>query len=75
MTFNEGMQIDTSTASSSGGGGGMGLAFGGGGVGLLILIAALFFGVDPSSVISQQQPNTGGYRFRPEPVQDRSRCQ
>ncbi|SPM43268.1 Mycobacterium numidiamassiliense ORFan [Mycobacterium numidiamassiliense] len=28
MTFNEGMQIDTSTASSSGGGGGMGMAIG-----------------------------------------------
>jgi uncharacterized protein len=55
MTFNEGMQIDTSTASSSGGGGGTGMAIGGGGLGLLILVVALFLGVDPSKVIPQQQ--------------------
>ena len=60
MTFNEGMQIDTSTASS-GGGGGMGIALGGGGLGLLILIAALFLGVDPGRVMTQQPMNTGGY--------------
>jgi uncharacterized protein len=60
MTFNEGMQIDTSTASSSGGGG-MGIALGGGGLGLLILIAALFLGVDPGRVMNQQQTNTSGY--------------
>ena len=55
MTFNEGMQIDTSTASSSGGGGGMGMAIGGGGLGLLILVVALFLGVDPSKVMPPQQ--------------------
>jgi predicted metalloprotease len=55
MTFNEGMQIDTSTASSSGGGGGTGMAIGGGGLGLLILVVALFLGVDPSKVMPQQQ--------------------
>ena len=55
MTFNEGMQIDTSTASSSGGGGGMGMAVGGGGLGLLILVVALFLGVDPSKVMPPQQ--------------------
>src|SRR6201998_2724434 len=60
MTFNEGMQIDTSTASS-GGGGGMGIALGGGGLGLLILIAAWFLGVDPGRVMTQQPMNTGGY--------------
>ncbi|GBG38287.1 KPN_02809 family neutral zinc metallopeptidase [Mycobacterium montefiorense] len=70
MTFNEGMQIDTSTAASSGGGGGMGLAFGGGGIGLLILVAALFFGVDPGA-LTQQQPNTGGYSA---PGFDLSQC-
>lgn len=59
MTFNEGMQIDTSTASSSGGGG-MGMAIGGGGIGLLILVAALFLGIDPGRVMNQQM-NTGGY--------------
>jgi uncharacterized protein len=69
MTFNEGMQIDTSTASSSGGGG-MGMALGGGGLGLLILLGALFFGVDPGRVMPQQ-PNTGGYSA---PGFDLSQC-
>jgi uncharacterized protein len=59
MTFNEGMQIDTSTASSSGGGG-LGMAIGGGGIGLLILIVAMFLGVDPGGVVSQQPTDTGG---------------
>jgi uncharacterized protein len=70
MTFNEGMQIDTSTASS-GGGGGMGIALGGGGLGLLILIAALFLGVDPGRVMTQQPMNTGGYSA---PGFDLSQC-
>ena len=48
MTFNEGMQIDTSTTSSSGGGRGpgRGIAIGGGFGGLLIVVVALFLGVD-----------------------------
>jgi uncharacterized protein len=55
MTFNEGMQIDTSTASSSGGGGGGGvIALGGGIGGLLIVLVAMFLGVDPGRVINQQ---------------------
>jgi uncharacterized protein len=58
MTFNEGMQIDTSAASSSGGMGGGRMAFGGGIGGLLIVVMALFLGVDPGSVISQQPANT-----------------
>ncbi|WP_374021848.1 neutral zinc metallopeptidase [Mycobacterium sp. HNNTM2301] len=70
MSFNEGMQIDTSTASSSGGGG-MGMAVGGGGLGLLILIGALLLGVDPGRVINQQQTNTGGYSA---PGFDLSQC-
>ncbi|WP_197504154.1 MULTISPECIES: neutral zinc metallopeptidase, partial [unclassified Mycobacterium] len=70
MTFNEGMQIDTSTASSSGGGG-MGMAVGGGGLGLLILIGALFLGIDPGKVTTQQQPGTGGYSA---PGFDLSQC-
>ena len=41
MTFNEGMQIDTSTTASSGGGGGRGIAIGGGLGGLLFLVVAL----------------------------------
>src|ERR1700754_591455 len=51
MTFNEGMQIDTSTTSSSGGG--RGLAIGGGLGGLLIVVVALFLGVDPGTVLPQ----------------------
>ncbi|WP_319445083.1 MULTISPECIES: neutral zinc metallopeptidase [unclassified Mycobacterium] len=56
MTFNEGMQIDTSTTSTSGGGGGgggRGIAVGGGIGGLLIVVVALFLGVDPGSVLPQ----------------------
>ncbi|MEZ0353138.1 neutral zinc metallopeptidase [Mycobacterium sp. pR1184] len=70
MTFNEGMQIDTSTAASSGGGG-MGMALGGGGIGLLILVAALFFGIDPGKVMAPQGANTGGYSA---PGFDLSQC-
>lgn len=69
MSFNEGMQIDTSTASSSGGGG-MGMAIGGGGLGLLILVGALLLGVDPGRVLNTQQ-NTGGYSA---PGFDLSQC-
>ncbi|OBH08148.1 neutral zinc metallopeptidase [Mycobacterium sp. E1747] len=68
MSFNEGMQIDTSTASSSGGG--MGMAIGGGGLGLLILIGALLLGVDPGRVLNQQG-NTSGYSA---PGFDLSQC-
>lgn len=53
MTFNQGMRIDTSTASTSGGSG-RGLAIGGGVGGLVIVLLALFLGVDPGQVISQQ---------------------
>ncbi|KMO69753.1 hypothetical protein BST22_04190 [Mycolicibacterium chubuense] len=57
MTFNEGMQIDTSTTSTSGGGRGpgRGIAVGGGLGGLIIVVVALFLGVDPSSVVPNQQ--------------------
>ena len=73
MTFNEGMQIDTSTASSSGGGlGGMPIAIGGGLGGLLILIVALFLGVDPGGITSQQPMDTGGAAA---PGFDLSQCQ
>lgn len=58
MTFNEGMQIDTSATSTSGGAGGMRIALGGGIGGLLILFAALFFGVDPGGITSQQPMDT-----------------
>jgi predicted metalloprotease len=60
MTFNEGMQIDTSTTSSTGGGGGgRGIAIGGGVGGLLIVVVAMFLGVDPGTVLPQQR-QTGG---------------
>lgn len=54
MTFNEGMQIDTSTTSASGRGPGRGIAIGGGVGGLIVVIVALFLGVDPGQVINQQ---------------------
>ena len=53
MTFNDGMQIDTSTTASSGGGGGRGIAIGGGLGGLLFLVVALLLGVDPGKVATQ----------------------
>jgi predicted metalloprotease len=72
MTFNEGMQIDTSTASSSGGGGfGGPIAIGGGLGGLLIVLVALFLGVDPGRVVNQQQTNTQDYS---SPGFDLSQC-
>lgn len=58
MTFNEGMQIDTSTTSSSGGGGGRRMALGGGLGGLVIMVVALFLGVDPGNVLTQQPVDT-----------------
>jgi predicted metalloprotease len=63
MTFNEGMQIDTSTTSSSGGGRGpgRGLAIGGGLGGLLVVVVAMFLGIDPGTILPQQQQiDTGG---------------
>jgi uncharacterized protein len=70
MTFNEGMQIDTSTASSSGGGEGGRFALGGGIGGLLIVVVALFLGVDPGRVVNQQM-NTSDYSA---PGYDLSQC-
>ncbi|HEU0191172.1 MAG TPA: neutral zinc metallopeptidase [Mycobacterium sp.] len=60
MTFNEGMQIDTSTTSSIGGGA-RGMAIGGGLLGLVVLVAALLLGADPGEVLSQQPVNTQEY--------------
>ncbi len=76
MTFREGIEIDTSTTSTSGGGRGpgRGIAVGGGVGGLLILVVALFLGVDPSTVVPPQQYDTGGVEtpgFDNQPVQDR----
>jgi predicted metalloprotease len=73
MTFNEGMQIDTSTTSTSGGGRGpgRGIAVGGGVGGLVILVVALFLGVDPSTVMPTQQYDTGGVET---PGFDTSQC-
>ena len=55
MTFNEGMQIDTSTTSSSGGPGRI-MAIGGGLGGLVIAVVALLLGVDPGTVLPAPQP-------------------
>lgn len=58
MTFNEGMQIDTSTTTTSGGGGGRMIAIGGGLGGLIFLVVAMLLGVDPGKVVTQQPANT-----------------
>ena len=71
MTFNEGMQIDTSNISTGGRGPGRGIAIGGGLGGLVIVVLALFLGVDPSTVIPQQQIDTGGVEA---PGYDLSHC-
>ena len=73
MTFNEGMQIDTSTTSSSGGGRGpgRGMAVGGGLGGLLVVVVALFLGVDPGNILSQQPLDTNGVEA---PGVDISQC-
>src|SRR6476660_8090810 len=76
MTFNEGMQIDTSTTSSSGGGGGGGgrMAIGGGIGGLLIVVVALFLGVDPGSVLPQGGVNQYDTQGVEAPGFDLSQC-
>lgn len=72
MTFNEGMRIDTSTTTSSGGRGpGRGMAVGGGLGGLLVVVAALFLGVDPGNIMSQQSLDTQGVEA---PGVDISQC-
>jgi len=73
MTFNEGMQIDTSTTSTSSGGRGpgRGIAIGGGLGGLVILVVALLLGVDPGSVMQTQQIDAGNAQA---PGFDTSRC-
>ena len=76
MTFNEGMQIDTSTTSTSGGGRGpgRGIAIGGGLSGLLIVVVALFLGVDPSAVLPSQQGQIGSTEGVEAPGFDLSQC-
>src|SRR5271154_7449463 len=64
MTFNEGMQIDTSTTSASGGGG-RGIAIGGGLGGLLFVVVALLLGVDPGKVATQLPAPSAGQDVAP----------
>ena len=72
MTFNEGMQIDTSNISAGGRGPGRGIAIGGGLGGLVIVVIALLLGVDPSAVVPEQgQIGTGGVEA---PGYDLSHC-
>jgi uncharacterized protein len=73
MTFNEGMRIDTSTTTSSGGGRGpgRGMAIGGGLGGILVVVVALFLGVDPGNIMSQQPLDTQGVEA---PGVDISQC-
>jgi uncharacterized protein len=74
MTFNEGMQIDTSNISAGGGGGpGRGIAIGGGLGGLVIVVIALFLGIDPSTVAPQQQQIDAGSGVQ-APGYDLSHC-
>ncbi|KAA0101125.1 hypothetical protein CIW49_06395 [Mycolicibacterium sp. P1-18] len=76
MTFNEGMRIDTSTTSSSGGGGGggRGLAVGGGLGGLVIVVIALFLGVDPGTVLPQEGAGQANQQGVEAPGFDTSQC-
>ncbi len=73
MTFNEGMQIDTSNISTGGGAGPVAASRSAAALGgLLIVVIALFLGVDPSSVVPQQQQiDTGGVEA---PGYDLSHC-
>ncbi len=50
MSFNEGVSLDTSHASRGRGGGRGGLAIGGGVGGLVVVLIALFLGVDPGQL-------------------------
>jgi uncharacterized protein len=70
MTFNEGMKIDTSTTSVTGRHGGT-MALGGGIGGLIIVLLALFLGVDPGTVLGQQGVDTQGVDA---PGVDLSKC-
>ncbi|SHS83078.1 zinc metallopeptidase [Mycobacteroides abscessus subsp. abscessus] len=72
MTFNEGMQIDTSTTSGGGMGRGPKMAIGGGVGGLLIAVVVMLLGGDPSQVLQQQGPQQAGPAR--EQTQDFSHC-
>lgn len=65
MSFNDNVTIDTSQVRSGGGGGGApgGLVVGGGIGGIIMLVLALIFGIDPSSI------PTGGSQVDPGQVQ------
>jgi predicted metalloprotease len=72
MTFNEGMQIDTSTTSSSGGGGRGPMLIGGGVGGLIIVVIALLLGVDPGGLLSSEPQ--AGQQQQSSPGFDLSQC-
>lgn len=72
MTFNEGMQIDTSTTSGGGMGRGPKMAIGGGVGGLLIAVVVMLLGGDPSQVLQQQGQQQAGPAQ--EQTQDFSHC-
>jgi hypothetical protein len=62
MSFNEGVSVDTSHASRGRGGRGGGIAVGGGVGGIVVVLIALFLGVDPGTITGgggQQQPPAG----------------
>lgn len=57
MKFNENARLDPSRSSSGGGSGGR-MAVGGVG-GLVLILVALFFGIDPGSLLATQPADTG----------------
>ncbi|BBX74027.1 neutral zinc metallopeptidase [Mycobacterium shinjukuense] len=60
MTFNEGIQIDTSTSSSTSSTGSRVIAIGGGLGGLLLVMVAMLLGIDPGGVRSQLPMDVNG---------------
>lgn len=56
MKFNENASLDPSRASTGGGGGGR-IAVGGVG-GLILILVALFFGIDPTGIVNPQGDST-----------------
>ncbi|MEI2775785.1 MAG: neutral zinc metallopeptidase [Tetrasphaera sp.] len=62
MSFNDNVQLDTSSIGSGGGGGGGrgGLVVGGGIGGLIIAIIVMLLGGDPSNIPGSQTQDTGG---------------
>lgn len=59
MKFNENAGLDPSRSSSGGGTGGGGRIAVGGMGGLVLILVALFFGIDPANILGSQPADTG----------------